>query len=58
MDYLDIAYFGDRVEKNGNDNSIVHEIIDAGGTIYSVKNPHETMRIMEQLIERDKRENG
>jgi HAD superfamily hydrolase (TIGR01484 family) len=51
-----ICYFGDRIYKPGNDNAVAHEVVDAGGTLYSVKNPHETMRIMQKLIELDKEE--
>lgn len=50
----EIGYFGDRIYMNGNDNSAAHEICDLGGTIYSVANPVETMRIMQSLIEQDK----
>ncbi len=46
----DISYFGDRIYTSGNDNSVAHEIVDMGGTIYSVKNPADTMRIMKNLI--------
>jgi HAD superfamily hydrolase (TIGR01484 family) len=49
-----LSYFGDRIYKTGNDNSVAHEIIDAGGTLFSVKNPVETMHIMQDLIEADK----
>ena len=52
-----LGYFGDRIYKTGNDNSVAHEIVDAGGTLYSVKNPTETMHIMQALIEKDKRLN-
>ncbi|MDY6408153.1 MAG: hypothetical protein SPL08_05600, partial [Pseudomonadota bacterium] len=52
-DKYDIAYFGDRVYKMGNDNAIAHEVVDVGGTIYSVSNPYETMRIMQTLIDQD-----
>ncbi len=47
----DISYFGDRIYKTGNDNSIAHEIVDLGGTIYSVSSPIDTMKIMQSLIE-------
>ena len=49
-----ISYFGDRIYRTGNDNAIAHEIVDLGGTIYSVKAPEETMKIMQYLIEQDK----
>ena len=42
------------VYKMGNDNAIAHEVVDVGGTIYSVSCPHDTMRIMQILIEEDK----
>ena len=47
----DISYFGDRIYTTGNDNAIAHEVVDLGGTIYSVKGPEDTMRIMQNLIE-------
>ena len=50
-----ISYFGDRIYKMGNDNAIAHEVVDCGGTIFSVENPKETMRIMQTLIEQDER---
>jgi hydroxymethylpyrimidine pyrophosphatase-like HAD family hydrolase len=50
-----ISYFGDRIYKRGNDNSIAHEVVDVGGTIYSVSGPAETMRIMQTLIEQEKK---
>ena len=57
-DKYDIAYFGDRVYKMGNDNAIAHEVVDVGGTIYSVSCPHDTMRIMQILIEEDKKQSS
>ena len=53
QDDYDIAYFGDRIYKLGNDNAIAHEVVDVGGTIYSVGGPADTMRIMQILIEQD-----
>jgi hydroxymethylpyrimidine pyrophosphatase-like HAD family hydrolase len=51
----DISYFGDRIYTTGNDNAIAHEVVDLGGTIYSVKGPEDTMRIMQNLIENRKK---
>ena len=45
-----ITYFGDRIYKTGNDNSIAREVIDLGGSVYSVLSPLETMKIMQTLI--------
>ena len=53
-DKYDIAYFGDRIYKMGNDNAIAHEVVDVGGTIFSVNGPEDTMRIMQILIAQDK----
>ena len=53
-DKYDIVYFGDRIYKRGNDNSIAHEVVDCGGSIYSVSGPEETMRIMQRLIQEEK----
>ena len=50
----DISYFGDRIYRTGNDNSIAHEIVNMGGTIYSVKGPEHTMKIMQDLISKNK----
>ena len=47
----DISYFGDRIYTTGNDNAIAHEVVNLGGTIYSVKGPEDTMRIMQNLIQ-------
>ena len=54
-DKYKITYFGDRIYKRGNDNSIAHEVVDCGGSIYSVSGPAETMHIMQRLIEEDKK---
>ena len=54
-DDFHICYFGDRIYRSGNDNAIAHEVVDVGGTIYSVGSPQETMRIMQNLIEQDKK---
>ena len=53
-DKYEIVYFGDRIYKTGNDNAVAHEVVDAGGSIYSVHGPEETMKIMQNLIELDK----
>lgn len=52
-DEYKLSYFGDRIYTTGNDNSAAHEIVDAGGTVYSVDSPADTMRIMKYLIELD-----
>lgn len=54
-DKYDIVYFGDRIYKRGNDNAIAHEVVDCGGSIYSVSGPEETMHIMQTLIAQDKK---
>jgi len=54
-DKYNITYFGDRIYKMGNDNAIAHEVVDCGGSIYSVSGPAQTMQIMQKLIEEDKK---
>lgn len=53
-DKYNITYFGDRIYKRGNDNAIAHEVVDCGGSIYSVSGPAETMHIMQRLIQEEK----
>lgn len=47
-----ISYFGDRIGKYGNDNTIAHEIVDLGGTIYSVESLEETMEYLKLYIKK------